>query len=133
MGIEKRVQLIMASNRLTAASFADRIGVQRSNVSHVLNGRNKPGYEFIVKVIKAFPNVSSHWLLTGEDAAVTGATTDLFNTPEVENTNVSTRIDTNVIIGNDTNVHPNPASKRVIKTIVFYDDFTFDAFVPNEQ
>lgn len=119
----------MVSNRLTAASFADRIGVQRSNVSHVLNGRNKPGYEFIVKVIKAFPNVSSHWLLTGEEAEVAGATPLKSDVPEAKETNVTQSEVTNV----DTNITSKPASKRVIKTIVFYDDFTFDSFVPNEQ
>ena len=67
MAIENRLQLIMASNRLNATSFADRIGVQRSNLSHILNGRNKPGYDFLLKVIQSFPNVNAHWLLTGEN------------------------------------------------------------------
>lgn len=123
----------MASNRLNAASFADRIGVQRSNVSHVLNGRNKPGYEFIVKIIKAFPNVSSHWLLTGEEAEVKGATGIQSEEIKVADTIVNEQKDTNVSKEMNTNVSGKSVSKRVIKTIVFYDDFTFDSFTPNEQ
>ena len=129
MGIEKRLQLIMVSNRLSASSFADRIGVQRSNVSHVLNGRNKPGYDFLLKVIQAFPKVNTHWLLTGDEKAeeVSG-----FREEPVHSVS-----DEPPMMYNETPVKTTVSGKvqgkKIIKTVVFYDDFTFDAFVPNEQ
>ena len=57
MDINERVRMIINSQNLTASAFADKIGVQRSNVSHVLSGRNKPSFEFIEKLLNAFPNV----------------------------------------------------------------------------
>lgn len=131
MGIEKRIQLIMVSNRLTAASFADKIGVQRSNVSHILNGRNKPGYDFILKIIKSFPNVSSHWLLTGEGTERLSNEVKLFSEDDTKEkvTNVSN--EKNQEIGVKQQVVSS--QKKIVKTIVFYDDFTFDSYVPNEQ
>ncbi len=117
----------MASNHLTASSFADRIGVQRSNVSHVLNGRNKPGYDFLLKVVHAFPKVNTHWLLTGEDA-LASSTADQIS---IEQINEEKPLDSNEIA--PTLLDKKDSSKKIIKTIVFYDDFSFDAFVPNER
>ncbi len=132
MGIEKRLQLIMVSNRLSASSFADKIGVQRSNVSHVLNGRNKPGYDFLLKVIHAFPKVNTHWLLTG-DEKLNEVPDDLFEQREV------VEVETGILshsVSKDPKekaLSNSDASKRIIKTVVFYDDFTFDAFLPSER
>ena len=131
MGIEKRLQLIMASNRLTASSFADRIGVQRSNVSHVLNGRNKPGYDFLLKVIHAFPKVNTHWLLTGQENIEDQESLALNSEKET--------IDSQVKPGwgqektQEGKASATLAAKKIIKTIVFYDDFSFDAFLPSEK
>jgi transcriptional regulator with XRE-family HTH domain len=66
MLIQDRIKLIVKANNLTSSEFADRIGIKRSNLSHVLNGRNKPGLDFLSKVITTFPNVNASWLLTGE-------------------------------------------------------------------
>jgi len=118
MGIEKRLQLIMASNRLNATSFADKIGVQRSNLSHILNGRNKPGYEFLLKVVQAFPNVSTHWLITGEEQQHAN---NIQQEPESEPVEQAKLPETESPLNN----------KKVIKTVIFYDDFTFDVFLPN--
>lgn len=65
MLINDRVRLIMKANGLSSSEFADKIDVKRSNLSHVLSGRNKPGTEFLAKIIETFPNVNASWLLTG--------------------------------------------------------------------
>jgi plasmid maintenance system antidote protein VapI len=51
---------------ITATRFADEIGVQRSSISHILGGRNKPSYDFILKVIEKYPSLNLTWLLTGK-------------------------------------------------------------------
>jgi len=51
---------------VSASEFADTIGVQRSNVTHVLHERNKPGLQFITKILESFPEINAKWLLTGE-------------------------------------------------------------------
>ena len=72
----KRLETIFDYYGLTASSFADKINVQRSSISHLLSGRNKPSLDFILKVIDSFPDVDLLWLLNG-----TG------NFPKDENTN----------------------------------------------
>lgn len=64
--MKERINEFLLSEHLSPAEFADRIGVQRSSVSHVLNGRNNPSASFIQKMIAAFPGLSTRWLLLGE-------------------------------------------------------------------
>ncbi len=65
MSIKERLLTILKMHNLTPSEFADKIGVQRSNISHVLSGRNKPSLDFLEKVVLNFPRVNAHWLLTG--------------------------------------------------------------------
>ncbi len=62
----ERLQKIITFYSLSAASFADKIGVQRSSISHILSGRNKPSLEFIMKILTSFPEVDLYWLLNGK-------------------------------------------------------------------
>ena len=66
MSIQQRLQLVIKMHHLSPSAFADKIGVQRSNVSHVLSGRNKPSLDFLEKIILHFPRVNAHWLITGK-------------------------------------------------------------------
>ncbi len=62
----ERILLILKTKNLTSSQFADKIGVQRSSVSHVLSGRNKPSLEFIQKIFRCYYDISYEWLLTGK-------------------------------------------------------------------
>ena len=58
-----RLSEIMVNNNLNSASFAERIGVQRSSVSHIMSKRNKPSLDFILKIENSFEEVTLDWLL----------------------------------------------------------------------
>ena len=60
-----RLDVLMSHYGMTAAAFSDKIGIQRSSVSHLLSGRNKPSLDFILKIIASFPEVDLYWLITG--------------------------------------------------------------------
>lgn len=51
---------------ISAGELATLLEVQRSNISHVLNGRNMPGAAFIEKLLLSFPDIDARWLLTGK-------------------------------------------------------------------
>ena len=59
----KRLQKIIAYYGLSGSALADKIGVQRSSISHIISGRNKPSLDFVLKVLSAFPEVDLYWLL----------------------------------------------------------------------
>lgn len=61
-----RIDQILKFHDLSASVFADTIGVQRSSISHLLAGRNKPSLEFVLKVVASFPDVDLYWLLFGK-------------------------------------------------------------------
>lgn len=61
-----RLQRVIDYYGETASSFAEKIGVQRSSISHILSGRNKPSLEFVLKIIASFPEVELYWLLNGK-------------------------------------------------------------------
>lgn len=56
----------MQSQNLTSSQFADKLGVQRSGLSHILSGRNKPSLDFVLKVLAGFPDLNPQWLLQGK-------------------------------------------------------------------
>ena len=66
-----RLEKLMKHFDLSASSFAERIGVQRSSISHLLSGRNKPSLEFILKVNSSFPEINLKWLLLGQGDFIT--------------------------------------------------------------
>ena len=61
-----RLKLIMDTNHISATLFAEKLNVPRSSISHLLSGRNKPSLEFVLKVLKNFPDVELYWLLNGD-------------------------------------------------------------------
>ena len=65
--IVERLKKIMEDKGLSSSQMADTIGVQRSAISHIISGRNKPSLDFVLKVLEAFPDISSEWLLKGEN------------------------------------------------------------------
>ena len=63
--ITKRIEILIQSNNLTASGFAEKIGVQRSSISHIISGRNKPSLEFLIKITEVFPETSLSELVYG--------------------------------------------------------------------
>ena len=68
----ERVKLLMSVKNLSSAQLAEIIGVQRSGISHILSGRNKPSLDFVLKVIEAYPDLNESWLLKGEGEMLKG-------------------------------------------------------------
>ena len=72
-----RLQQFLSAENLSQAQFADIIGVARASVSHILAGRNKPGFDFIYSMATYFPNLNVEWLVTGR-GKMYKTPTDLF-------------------------------------------------------
>lgn len=66
MEIKNRIKKVMDESGLSASKFADKIGVPRSGLSHVLSGRNKPSLDYVLKMLDAFPELDPNWLLKGQ-------------------------------------------------------------------
>jgi transcriptional regulator with XRE-family HTH domain len=64
--MKERLIQLLDLEQLSPSKFADLIGVQRSSISHIISGRNKPSFDFLQKTLKAFPGLNASWLLMGE-------------------------------------------------------------------
>ncbi|MBT8245564.1 MAG: helix-turn-helix transcriptional regulator [Winogradskyella sp.] len=62
----ERLQKVIKYYDETASSFAEKIGVQRSSISHILSGRNKPSLDFVMKVLHTYTEVDLYWLMNGK-------------------------------------------------------------------
>ena len=64
--MNKRLLQFLNAENISQSVFADTIGVARASVSHILAGRNKPGFDFIESMGKHYPTVNLEWLITGK-------------------------------------------------------------------
>lgn len=119
MLIQERIEIIMKTNQMSPSQFADKIGIQRSNLSHVLNGRNKPSLDFLDKIITAFPKVNASWLITGEirEGEFSGDAVAPIREPEINR-----KTEASLAKGE---------AKEVEKILVLYKDGTFSAYKPD--
>ncbi|TAE27836.1 MAG: XRE family transcriptional regulator [Cytophagales bacterium] len=66
MSINDKIKQILVSKGFSPSHFADEIGIQRSSISHILSGRNRPSFDIIQKIIRRFPDLGFDWILEDE-------------------------------------------------------------------
>lgn len=123
----KRLEKILDYYSLTASSFADKIGVQRSSMSHLLSGRNKPSLDFILKILEIFPEVDLYWILNGKG-----------NFPKINEAqpvpypiqNLSEEKDESDLKNKDRYPADFLNSDKVERIIIFYKNGTFKEYQP---
>ena len=81
-----RLKQFIAAENITQAQLADNLNVVRASVSHILAGRNKPGYDFICGLMSHYPNLNIEWLMFGKGKMYkTQEQQTIFNTNLQEN------------------------------------------------
>jgi transcriptional regulator with XRE-family HTH domain len=186
--MEERLKELLAQERLTPARFAELVGVQRSSVSHIISGRNKPSLDFLQKTLSTLGHISPDWLISGtgpykrtdvssktpdppqtakrtinqegrlefpsarpstkeEDPAVYGTkaqqeTSSVNKNSSITTSNSEKEANPDALITSDTGILPKDTGdseslksesreKKIIKTILFYDDHSFEVFYPH--
>ena len=64
--MNSRLLKFLNAENITQAQFADSIGVARASISHIISGRNKPGYDFISAMMEKYPQLNPEWLILGK-------------------------------------------------------------------
>jgi transcriptional regulator with XRE-family HTH domain len=135
----KRLEIILDYYNLSASAFADKINVQRSSLSHLLSGRNKPSLDFIIKVIEVFPEVDLYWILNGKgtfpkseknisvQSAKQEVASDEINSPDLFSTvQINTKSSpVNNEIEKKTISLSNSEVKTIERIVIFYTDGSF--------
>ncbi|WP_340073829.1 helix-turn-helix transcriptional regulator [Leptobacterium sp. I13] len=118
-----RLKYLLDYYDLSAAAFADKVAVQRSSISHILSGRNKPSLEFVLKIITIFPEVSFDWLLLGKDPFPvndTDSDTNTITTPRFHKEYSQEQ----EILPETTKIK----KKEIQKIVILYHDGSFDEY-----
>ena len=72
--MQNRILQIMDNYGLNPGQFADKLGLQPANISHVLAGRNKPSLDFVTRILNVFPDINYKWLIFGNGPMLTAGT-----------------------------------------------------------
>ncbi len=111
----ERLKKIIGFYDETASSFAEKIGVQRSSISHILSGRNKPSLDFVMKVLHSYPEVDLYWLMNGKG--------EFPKVNTLQNDEVKEQMP-NVVVKNES----TKSNSEIDKIIIFYKDGSFKSY-----
>jgi transcriptional regulator with XRE-family HTH domain len=129
----KRLEKILEYYNITATAFAEKMDFNRSTISHLLSGRNKPSLEFVMKLLKKFPEVEMNWLLFGK-GSFPSKPEDIKNTADLKQKLIATEekplnlfSKENKMEGSKT-IHNNQNSKNIERIVIFYGDGSFNVY-----
>ena len=145
--MKEKLRDLLESEGLKPGQFAEMVGINPAGVSHLLAGRNKPGFELLQKILRRFPRVSPDWLLIDEgpmyrtDERISSTATaepapsketaptttpDLMNLFETPSAPTATQQKEIATMGQH-------SGREVARVIVCYTDHTFESFTPSAK
>lgn len=148
--MNERIKKIMEVKNLSATQFSDEINIQRSSLSHVLSGRNKPSLDFMIKIKSRFPEINLDWLLIGNGKMINEIVPEketkenddsqaivenlpeigLFSESETESLQTDDRSET-IAKSEEPPIYPQKKpdlGKSAEKVIILYNDNTFSVY-----
>jgi len=128
-----RLQKILDYYSISATELSNQISFNRSTISHLLSGRNKPSLDFVMKVLQKFPEVELYWLLNGKGTfpskkmSSTTASSILQN--EVKNP-TPIKNETEVVPSsfNSSDISKSFSEDEIDRIIIFFKDGSFKSF-----
>tara|TARA_R100000935_G_scaffold55682_2_gene85956 strand:- start:48962 stop:49414 length:453 start_codon:yes stop_codon:yes gene_type:complete len=142
----KRLEKILDYYGLSATAFSEKIDFNRSTISHLISGRNKPSLEFVMKVVNTFEEVNLYWLLNGKGTFPSTAEIEKKEAAVVPDVKTSEPVSAteNTVQKKDVSGFPaleidkesssklpsNSGSSSIDRIVIFYSDGTFKEYLP---
>ncbi len=137
--METRIHRLIGSENLTPTKFADIIGVQRSAISHILSGRNKPSFDLIQKILTKFPRVNAEWLIVGKGEMYKTIVQQRLFDVDIKPAENKVEAKQPIVNQESTVITPSPKvvenrinNSSIERIIIFYKDKSFKEYVPEE-
>ena len=151
-----RIKQIMDFYKLSPALFAEQIGINRSNLTHLFSGRNQPSLELAKKILQSYPEIKTEWLIMGmgemlrsiEDKEFTMkvqhektlhpelSEPNLFSNPPLQQLHVNTITGESAVVEKNEIkseiLNSREVDKGVKKIVFFYSDSSFEIYHPNK-
>nr|WP_295933787.1 helix-turn-helix transcriptional regulator [uncultured Dyadobacter sp.] len=122
MDLTEKIKQILADKNTTPSLFADEIGIQRSSMSHILAGRNKPSLDMVQKIVKRYPELGVKWILDDEPLP------DMPDNSLLESRKKSPTVPAPVQTNPQKEKKEVLPEKKIEKVLIFYSDGTFQEF-----
>lgn len=153
--MKEKLEIIRQNEQMNASELAKKLGVEASAISHIRSGRNKPSFDFVVKILAAFPHINPDWLLldrgpylredVGGAAPLPGNINGVDSLDDVPHSGDVTLFDAaeNIRTEETESVSKNyieppfplqsKNGKSVERIIVLYSDKSFDSYNPSSR
>ena len=139
--MKDRIAHIIRAKNLTAAEFAMQLGIQPSNISHLLAGRNNPSLDFVKKLKETFPEYNLEWIIFGKgpitvsepfvEYASTVKESESLPQREMSEKNLKqTLFDSTLDVKPKMELTSSPSDGVLKKIVLVYSDNTFEVLSP---
>lgn len=146
MSINDKIKQVLTIKQLSPSQLADEIGVQRSSISHILSGRNRPSLDIIQKIVRCYSDFSYEWFLEDDSQLSTNIGASIDTQP----VNFIPSSPTNALLPSSVErTRPQPINrasidktivpeknelsvtgKQIDRILIFYNDGTFLEYKP---
>lgn len=123
--MNQRLLQFLAAENLSQSQFADLIGVARASVSHIIAGRNKPGFDFIENMSRNFPSLNLEWLITGKGRMYKSADSPVVAQPIEPQSDTIIELSPAPVAAAPKETKATQRKRSISKIIVFFDDGSF--------
>lgn len=145
--MKEKLLILMKNEGLKPGQFAEKVGVNAAGISHILAGRNKPGFDLLQKILRAFPRVNPDWLLLDSDQvyrdedgdpaepSVVGGQTSASDLPPVNPDVQPASLHPQPTSASDDTerpFHTGGLSKQVARVVILYTDGTCESYTPDK-
>ena len=141
--MKEKLEYLLREKQLTATQLARLLEIQPSGISHIMSGRNKPSFDFVVKILSVFPDINPDWLMLDSDEVYRRGEaprsnplfdTDEFDSPSesssgaLENSELSASQNQVEKLSMQNFSSAKNSAKPVDRIVIFYADGTFESF-----
>lgn len=144
MELNDKIKQILVDKSISPSHFADEIGVQRSSISHILAGRNKPSLDIVQKIIRRYPDLGMEWIWEDDEMPAISTPETVSETRNYSSKNTQKEHST-VALDSREKIQPVPTAvqnnlsspdsesfetKSIERILIFYSDGTFKQYKP---
>lgn len=141
--MKEKLEYLLREKQLTATQLARLLEIQPSGISHIMSGRNKPSFDFVVKILSVFPDINPDWLMLDSDEVYRRGeaprSNPLFDIDEFDSPSESSSdaLENSELSASQNQVENLPmqnfssaknSGKPVDRIVIFYADGTFESF-----
>lgn len=146
--MKERIAKIIENENMSSTMFAERLGIGKAVVSHILNGRNNPSLDVVSRIMKAMPHIDTDWLVNGEGEMLKAEYKDKMLTNEgelfvqegafsdhstarghkIDGFGLNNQLEAPHSVESKEVVLPIERVKKIKQIIIYYDDNTFETF-----